>query len=420
MPEWSDPIVKVYEDCTDAILVNIARHFPIDEEVSGTFTWQARKLAEMGQLTQENAEIIARMTGQNVERVQQALSGAASEALKDVEPELAAAAEKGFLPGAPPVEMSPRMENILSSYSAQAVDQLNLVNTVMLDSSMTAFQKVVADTVVWEQRAMTMAEKQAAQQILNTATAEVATGVTAHQSAVRKAVKQMADAGLTGFVDRGGHNWSPEAYVRMDIRTTCGNVATQSVFARNADYGNDLIWVRTKAAARPGCFPYQGGVFSKDGRSGVTEDLRGNKIQFQPLSSTTYGEPAGLFGINCGHVPPNPFVPGFSMVRNAIDVDDPEVQKENERLYAMSQEERALERSVREAKRDAAMAAATGDKEMFDVYAAQVKKAQEDLRAFTKANNLADREYLTQVAGYDRSVAAKATWSVKKQNQNQE
>ena len=417
MPEWSDPIVKVYEDCTDAILVNIARHFPIDEEVSGTFTWQARKLAEMGQLTQENAEIIARMTGQNVERVKQALSGAASEALKDVEPELAAAAEKGFLPGAPSVEMSPRMENILSSYSAQAVDQLNLVNTVMLDSSMTAFQKVVADTVVWEQRAMTAAQKQAAQQILNTATAEVATGVTAHQSAVRKAIKQMADAGLTGFVDRGGHNWSPEAYVRMDIRTTCGNVATQSVFARNADYGNDLIWVRTKAAARPGCFPFQGGVFSKDGRSGVVEDLRGNKIQFQPLSSTTYGEPAGLFGINCGHVPPNPFVPGFSMVRGAIDVDDPEIQKENERLYAMSQEQRALERSVREAKRDAAMAAATGDKEMFDAYAVQVKQAQDRLRTFTKENNLADREYLSQVVGYDRSVAARATWSVKKQNQ---
>ena len=39
MPEWSDPIVKVYEDCTDAILVNIARHFPIDEEVSDMFIW---------------------------------------------------------------------------------------------------------------------------------------------------------------------------------------------------------------------------------------------------------------------------------------------------------------------------------------------------------------------------------------------
>ena len=228
---------------------------------------------------------------------------------------------------------------------------------------------------------------------------------------------KMADAGLTGFVDRGGHNWSPEAYVRMDIRTTCGNVATQSVFARNADYGNDLIWVRTKAAARPGCFPYQGGVFSKDGRSGVTEDLRGNKIQFQPLSSTTYGEPAGLFGINCGHVPPNPFVPGFSMVRGAIDVDDPEIQKENEKLYAMSQEQRALERNVREAKRDAAMAAATGDKEMFDVYAAQAKKAQSELNDFTDKNKVADRTYLSQTVGYDRSVAARATWSVKKQNQ---
>ena len=63
------------------------------------------------------------------------------------------------------------------------------------------------------------------------------------------------------------------------------------------------------------------------------------------------------------------------------------------------------------------MAAATGDKEMFDTYAVQVKKAQSELNDFTDKNKVADRTYLSQTVGYDRSVAARATWSVKKQNQ---
>lgn len=404
---WSEPIAKVYADCVDTILINIARHFPIDEKMSDSFTWQARKLAEAGQVTKENAAIIARKTGKTPAQVQKVLVEAVRKALKDVEPALAVAAEKGFLSPAPELNLSPRIGNVLKSYSEQAVEQLNLVNTVMLDSGRTAYLKVVSDVVAWEQRALTQAEAATAQQILNTAAGEVAVGVTAHTEAVRKAVKQMANAGLTGFVDRGGHHWSPEAYVRMDVRTTAGNVATQAVFARNADYGNDLIWVRTKAAARPLCFPWQGKVLSRDNRRGMVEDLDGNKIEFIPLNETSYGEPAGLFGINCGHTPPNVFIPGLSKVRNAIDTEDPEVEEANARAYELSQKQRALEREVREAKRDAAIADVTGDKELFREEALRVKAAQQKMTAFAEAEGREIRQYRTQVNGYDRSMAAR-------------
>ncbi len=198
------------------------------------------------------------------------------------------------------------------------------------------------------------------------------------------------------------HHWSPEAYVNMDIRTTAGNVATEAVFARNQDYGNDLIWVRTKAAARPLCYPYQGKVISTSNRTGVTEDLNGQKIPFIALSSTSYGEPAGLFGISCGHKPPNIFIPGYSLVRG--EVPDKET---NDREYALSQRQRYLERKERDAKREAAMADAMGDKEAFADASRRVKRAQADYDNFIASTGRTKRSDRTQVYGYDRSMAGK-------------
>ena len=85
------------------------------------------------------------------------------------------------------------------------------------------------------------------------------------------------------------------------------------------------------------------------------EDLDGNRVEIIPISSTSYGEPAGLYGINCGHVPPNVFIPGLGKVRG--EVPD---EAENNARYAESQEQRGLERRIRYAKREVATLEAAG------------------------------------------------------------
>ena len=81
------PLVQVYEEVTDQILENIARHFNTGKGLP-TIDWQMRKLAEMGQLRHENIRIIARKTRQNPELIRIALENAAGQALKHAEPEL--------------------------------------------------------------------------------------------------------------------------------------------------------------------------------------------------------------------------------------------------------------------------------------------------------------------------------------------
>lgn len=386
----AEPLQKVYQDVTDQVLENIARHFNAGKALATT-EWQMKKLAELGQVQRETLRIIARGTGQNEEMIRIALQDAISDALKDVEPALKEAAAAGMLQDGGELIAS-SVQRIFDTYLAQAKEATNLVNTVMLESGLNAFRTVVSDVVRWEQQVTTAAQTAAAQDILNSETGKVITGVSSRQEALKRAIKRLADNGLTGFVDRGGHNWTPEAYVNMDIRTTAGNVATQAVFARNEDYGNDLVWVPVKAAARPLCYPWQGKLISTSNRTGTVKDVRGEDVEIIPLNRTSYGEPAGLWGINCGHTPPNPFIPGRSLIRREVPGE-----KQNEKEYAESQQQRDIERKIRYAKREAATLKAAGlDTSDAD---AKVKRYQADMRAFIEETGRTRRRDREQIGG---------------------
>ena len=204
----AEPLQTVYQDVTDQVLENIARHFNTGKALA-TAEWQMKKLAALGQVQRETLRIIARGTGQNEEMIRIALKGAISDALKDVEPAMKEAAAAGMLQDGGELIASESVQRIFDTYLAQAKEATNLVNTVMLESGLNAFRLVVSDVVRWEQQATTAAQTAAAQEILNSETGKVITGVSSRQEALKRAIKRLADNGLTGFVDRGGHTWTP-------------------------------------------------------------------------------------------------------------------------------------------------------------------------------------------------------------------
>jgi hypothetical protein len=343
-------MAEVYAAVTDRLLINMARYFPYiknDGEISGSFEYQTRLLAKMGQVNRESAQIIRDSLQGADEALKQSLETAILEALKNEEPQLRKAAEKGLLNGSGymPPELDAGTMQAFQAYYRQSADKLNLVNTVMLESTEQAYRSTVSDITARISRT---------QGILNEETGEVVTGVTSINQAIRDGVKKMVDNGLTGFVDHGGHNWSPEAYVAMDVRTTMFNTARAAVWERNEQYGNDIYQVSSHAGARPLCYPWQCKVISRSDWSGEVEDLDGNPIHVYAQSETTYGEPAGLFGINCKHYPMT-FIPGFSTIKG-----EPQDPEENAKTYAESQQQRALERKLREEKRDLEVMKAQG------------------------------------------------------------
>ena len=350
--EMSWRMAEVYEAVVNRTLINMARHFQYinaGEVPSGTWLYQTKKLAEMGQVTRETERIILDMLGDADGVLRALLEESIVNGLKDAEPALRKAAEAGFLNGGtvPPVLEAGQMQAFQAFYK-QSADKLNLVNTVMLESTTWAYQSTVADIVT---------RVNTAQGILNKATGEVVTGVSTWNDAIKRGVQDMVKNGITGFVDHGGHRWSPEAYVAMDVRSTMANTARAAVWERCEQYGDDLYQVSWHNAARPLCFDWQTKVISRTDTVREVEDDEGNAVHVYAQSETTYGQAAGLFGVNCGHYP-IPFVPGFSRIRKARQDEE-----ENAEAYQNTQKQRYLERRLRDEKRDLEVMKAQGASE---------------------------------------------------------
>lgn len=374
----SEPVEAAYLDCIDRLIVNIAKHLGTGKAFR-TAGWETRKLAELGQLTQENARIINEETRRVPEEIRKALDEVSKIALADIERAIREAIAKGAIEEAP----ADSVQNLLRDLSGQAVDDANLVNTVMLQSSQSAYLQAVNNTVMWENQLLDAA---AAQKTLNDAATAVTIGTETRRQALQKAISQMADKGIYGFVDRAGRHWSPEAYMNMDIRTTVHNTAIQSIRVRQEDYGSDIFQVSSHAGARPLCYPYQGKFYSWGSGSGTFTDGAGVQHAYAPLDSTSYGQAAGLFGINCGHYP-------MPQIPNVTFPQDKKIESkaENDRLYQESQEQRALERRIRDAKRKQAAFQAAGLPEAADRQRALVRQRQAAMREFIAKTGRARR-----------------------------
>ena len=391
----TQPVVDIYAELTDELMTSIARQLGKNMELTDTAEWQIQKLAQLGELNSRNIRTIAERTSDCPEIYYQAVVDAASQAMADADRLFSAAitAEELGIPTEYLASVS--MMNRLQIYQEQAKDLFNLTNTTMAYKARDAYTGIV-------NKVITLANDEEYMQILSKNTASVVTGIQSRQAALRQCLSEFASKGMPGFVDKAGREWAPESYINMNIRTTVSNVANQAQFARMDDYGNDLIEVSSHVGARPKCAPYQGRIYSRSGRSGFTEDLHGNKIPFAPWGSTSYGDPGGLLGVNCGHQV-YPFFPGLSR-----QTYEPYDKDQNDAAYKQGQKQRTLERKVRESKRECAMLEAVGDQEGFEKAAVKLKQRQDTLKQFTEETGRTFKSDRVQVQGFEKSVSKKA------------
>lgn len=376
---------EVYGAITDQILINLSRYFPYYKSGSNVpksaFDYQASMLAQMGQVNRDTINIIkSNLKGANASLVS-VLEQTIIEAVKRSEPALLDAVKKGiFNPATNPIIVSPNQYRAFDLYYKQAAQKMNLVNTVMLESTKQAYQATVADVA---NRVQTI------QTALDIGAGETMTGVSSWNQALRHSMDRLKANGITGFIDHGGHKWSAEAYVSMDIRTTVYNTSRAAVWETNQNFGNDLYIVSYHDGARPLCFDWQNKVISSLNAARDVTDLDGNTVHVYAQSETTYGEPAGLFGINCKHYP-SPFIPGVS-----VQYDDSNIpsEEENKKVYEQTQEQRKMERKLREEKRDLMMAKAMGaDDEEIKALRARCRQTSDDIDAFCQDTGLPRRQ----------------------------
>ena len=401
--ELSAPLVRVLLDMEDDILREIAAQLSRDGDISDTSKWRIRQLARAGRFDKRAAAIIAGYSEVEDGQAMDAVLTAAETEIGYLDNAVQAANAAGLSEYFSDIPAETSAMNAAKAFQRQAASDLNLVNTVMQYKAGSAYVNAV-NTIYRD----TAEGRQGALDIMGKGAAKAVSGQMSLQEATRKTIRELAQKGIPAFVDKRGREWSPEAYVMMDMRSTLGNTARAAQNARCDEYNIQLIEVSSHMGARPLCAPYQGRIFSRDGSKGVTTDGAGGKIYYTPLSETSYGQPAGLFGINCGHVQ-YPFAEGINFQRYF-----PYPKEENDRRYMQFQQQRAMERGIRAAKRECMMLQEVGDTEGLQKASLRLRTQKEKYSAYCKETGLRQHNDRTQVYGYDRSKSSKTVWAERK------
>lgn len=404
-------LMELAEECSDVLaameddlMQNIAEYLSEGRADIPTAQWKIQQLAALGRLDRENIRTIAEYSGIAADMEEIAMTRAALTAVKDMDEGFGKLVSDGIINGTS-VPMEETALQAAAMYSKQAKDRLNKVNTVMR-----YFAKSTAAAAV--NKTAEIVNKQQHLDTLNKAAGKVIMGTESRQTAVRQCIKEMSEKGIPAFVDAAGRQWSPEAYINMDIRTTCSNAAHEAQFSRMKDYDIDLLEVDSHAGARPKCALDQGRIFSKSGKN----------RKYPAWSTSSYGEPDGILGINCVHHI-YPFIEGIS-----TQTYFPYDKEENDKLYKQKQEQRRLEREVRSAKREVSMLNAAGDKEGAKAAKDRVKRRTAAYNEYCEKTGLprkADRLTVTSTAHKKVSINEtpsfnpnlKANWDVINSNE---
>lgn len=233
------------------------------------------------------------------------------------------------------------------------------------------------------------------QRILDRVTLEVATGTTDYNTAIHRAVTDLADSGLQYVDYASGHRDHADVAVRRAVMTGITQVAGK--MSENAMELLDTRYVEVEAhiGARDtgeGYFNHKNwqGKWYYWSRNGEPDPL-GKYADF--IKTTGYGEGGGLCGWNCRHmffsVIPGLDEPTYT-AEDLKKMDPPPFEWKDKQYsaYAATQEQRKYEREMRLCKRLMIAHEAAGNEDDYNNYKAKLKNLSKEYKEFSKKANL--------------------------------
>ena len=217
------------------------------------------------------------------------------------------------------------------------------------------------------------------QTILKAAAALNSGTMTLYQ-AVDMASKEFLSKGINCIQYKDGRRVNIVSYAEMALRVNATRSRLYGQRAKMKEMGIDTVIISQYGGCSPTCLPWQGKVYIDDvfcdfdGKKGVSWGVSSNGKSYMLLS---YAMKNGLFHPNCRHNA-RIYIEGVTRIPAPLDKDT--VNKN----YALEQQQRKLEREVRQAKR---IEAGTLDDEKKKEYTAYRKWKQKQLREFINENS---------------------------------
>ena len=109
------------------------------------------------------------------------------------------------------------------------------------------------------------------------------------RQAAKKIKADLAEKGITGFVDKAGRSWDMGRYAKVLAQETTNGAFRQGSINRYQEHGHDLVRISTHSGSCPKCIPWQGRTLS----------ISGNDPDYPSLAEA---QGAGLLHVGCLHV----------------------------------------------------------------------------------------------------------------------
>lgn len=385
-PEYLDslpePVLKLFRQVEGDILEDMARRISKMGAVTATADWQRWRLEQLGETREFIYYHLQRLTGKTQGELNALFQEAGGTALYYDDQIYRAF---GLTPGK--ANENPELLQLLNAGARQTQQSFQNLTRTTANTATQQFERA-----------------------LDRAWLQVSSGAFSYQAAIRTAIKSLASTGMQAIQYPTGHVDTLEVAVRRAVLTGVGKTTGEICLAHAEEMGCDLMEITAHPGARPSHMVWQGKIVSLSGRKG-----------YLSKSDIGYGTGAGFKGWNCRH----DWFPYFEGLSESAYPREKLREYENQTVtyngktlsyYDATQQQRYLERQIRRWKREYKMMDAAGqDTTQASMKLAKWRAAEKD---FCKQTGLDRDGFRSQVEGFGRSEASRATWKAKTANQN--
>ena len=222
----------------------------------------------------------------------------------------------------------------------------------------------------------------------------VSTGTLSIDQAIKQGVLKLAEQGVRVLNSNTGRVEQADVAIKRNVWTGINQATGDMTLAMAAEAGTDLVEV----SAHPGARSKGSGPMNHASWQGKVYSISGNDPKYEALIPVTgYGTGPGLLGWNCRH---SLFLffegyekPAYTQAElNRVNNTQVTYGGKQMDLYEATQQQRYLERAVRDWKRKQSMFEAAGLGEEHAMAGLKIQDWQAKLRDFTKQTGL-ERRY---------------------------
>lgn len=394
----SDVLISYEQELEDWILQDIAMRLLKAEAMAGTTDMELYKLRQLGLHQNEIVKRLSALTQKSTAEIRRLLQDAVLTSWDDD-------------------------KSTLSRLGIDAVSPLE--NPVVMELLDAEFKKTLGEVNNLTRSTMMQSQRDL-MNMLNEAEMRVAAGVQSYSAAVCDILDRYGKTGIMIDYPTGTRR-TLEAAVRMCVVTSMNQTAAQVTNHYIAEHNVEYVLVSAHLGARTQGKgqPYLAG---HDNWQGRCYKISGSEPDAPNLAETTGYDivngtghvlnPLGLHGYNCrhSHKPWNKSLRNPYLDENGnLKIDS----EENRKVYELQQQQRAMERAIRQTKRQLLVkqaeidgVAETDVKTMlqpeYDRLAYRLRTQNQKYKQFCADNGLQTQADRIKVAGFKRAQSAKA------------